>query len=109
MAALDRAHRLGRARDRAFRQVGGVRVADRFVLDRAQAEALRGVVGRLLQAAVVEHQRFGLAVFEEQFAVVGAFEPAADQLPHLAAVEAGAVDQRSGDAHGRLRQGMPVR
>ena len=54
-----------------------MRIADRFVLHRAQAETLRGVVGRLFQPAVVEHQRFGLAVFEEQFAVVGAFKAAA--------------------------------
>ena len=54
-----------------------MRIADRLVLDRAQAEALRGVVGRLLQPAIVEHQHFGLAVFEEQFAVVGALERAA--------------------------------
>ena len=51
-----------------------MRIADRLALDGAQPEALRGVVGRLLQAAVVEHQHLGLAVFEEQFAVVGAFE-----------------------------------
>ena len=52
-----------------------MRIADRVVLHRTQAKALRGVVGRLLQPAVVEHQHFGLAVFEEEFAIVGAFEP----------------------------------
>ena len=68
-------------------------VADRVVLDRAQAEALRGVVGRLLQPAIVEHQRFGLAVFQEQLAVVGARKPARDLVAHLVAVEVGAVEQ----------------
>ena len=70
-----------------------MRIADRLVLHGAQAEALRGVVGRLLQPAVVEHQRLGLAVFEEQLAVVGAFEAALEQALGAALVEAGAVDQ----------------
>ena len=73
-----------------------MRIADRLVLHGAQPEALRGVVGRLLQAAVVEHQHLGLAVFEEQFAVVGAFEAARDDGATRAAVEAGAVDEGGG-------------
>ncbi len=68
-------------------------VADRFILDGAEPEALRGVVGRLLQAAVVEQQRLGLAVLQKQFAIVGPFKAAPDQAGHLAAVEAAAVDQ----------------
>ena len=71
-------------------------IADRLVLHGAQAEALGGVVGRLLEPAVVEHQHLGLAVFEEQFAVVGAFEAAVDQLADADAVEAGAVDEGGG-------------
>ena len=71
-----------------------MRVADRVVLDRAQAEPLRGVVGRLLEPAIVEHQRFGLAVFEEQFAVIGAGKPARHFMTHGVAVEIGAVEQR---------------
>ena len=93
IAALHGAHRLGGARDRLFRDVGGVRIADRLVLDGAQTEALRGVVGRLLEPAVVEHQRLGLAVFEEQLAVVGAVEAARDELARRGAVEAGAVEK----------------
>ena len=99
MAALHCAHRVGGAGERRFRQVGGVGIADRLVLDRAQPEALRGVEGRLLEAAIVEHQHFRLAVFQEQFAVVGAVEAAADQLTHLAAVEPGAVDQGGNVVH----------
>ena len=68
-------------------------IADRLVLDRAQAETLRGVVGRLLEAAVVEHQHLGLLVFEEQFAVVGAFEAAREVAAGGVAVEAGAVEE----------------
>ena len=71
-------------------------VADRLVLDRAQAEALGGVVGRLLEPAVVERQHLGLAVFEEQFAVVGAFEAAGEVPAGGVAVEAGAVEERKG-------------
>jgi hypothetical protein len=70
-----------------------MRVADRIVLDGAQAKALARVVGRLLEPSVVEHQRFGLAVFEEQFAVVGSRKPARDLLANLVAVEIGAVEQ----------------
>ena len=55
-------------------------IADRFVLDRAQAKTLRGVVGRLLEPAVVEHQGFGLAIFEKKLAIVGAVEAAGDDF-----------------------------
>jgi hypothetical protein len=70
-----------------------MRVADGVVLDCAQAKTLRGVIGRLLQSAIVEHQRFGLAIFQEQFAVIGAFEPARDLPADGITVEIGAVDQ----------------
>ena len=93
VAAFHRAHRLGGPRKRGFRHVGGVGIADRLVLHRAQAETLRGVVGRLLEAAIVEHQHFGLAIFQEQFAVVGAVQAAPDQLANLGFVEPGAVDK----------------
>src|ERR1700759_21259 len=76
-----------------------MRVADRVVLHRTQAKSLAGVVGRLLEAAVVEHQGFGLAVFEEQLAVVGALEPAADLAAHGVAVEIGAVEKRGCGVH----------
>ncbi|MGY3121671.1 hypothetical protein ACVWXQ_005608 [Bradyrhizobium sp. S3.14.4] len=71
-------------------------IADRIVLDGAQAKALRGVIGRLLQPPIVEHQRFGLAVFQEQFAVVGTGKPACDLVADLIAVEIGAVEQGGG-------------
>ena len=71
-------------------------IADRFALDGAQAEPLRRVVGRLLEPPVVEHQRFGLAVFEEQFAVVGSPEAMLEVPFHDGTVEAGAVDQGGG-------------
>ena len=70
-----------------------MRIADRLVLDRAQAEALRGVVGRLLEPAIVETERFGLAIFQEQFAVVGAFQPMRDGFADHCAVEPGAVEK----------------
>ncbi len=70
-----------------------MRIADRLALHGAQAEPLRGVVGRLLQAAVVERQRLGLAVFEEQLAVVGAFQAALEQALGAALVEARTGDQ----------------
>jgi hypothetical protein len=105
MAALDRAHGISRARDRRLGDVGGMCVADRLVLDRAQPEALVGVVGCLLEAAVVVDQHFGLPVFEEQFAVVGTIEAAVDQLADAGTVEAGPVKQGSIRVHGRLQSG----
>ena len=76
ITALDGAHGVGGPRNCGLRHVRRVGVADRLVLDGAQTEPLGGVVSRLFQPAVVEHQHFGLPVFEEQFAVVGALEPA---------------------------------
>ena len=91
IAALDRAHRVGRARQRRFGDVGGMGIAHRLVLDRAQPETLVGVVGRLLEPAIVEHQHLGLGVFEIELAVVGAFKPADEVAAGILAVEAGAV------------------
>ena len=96
IAALDGAHRVRGARERGLRQVGGMRIADRLVLDGAQAEALVGVVGRLLEPAVVEDQHLGLGVFEIKLAVVGAFEAAGEMAARVLAVEAGAVEERRG-------------
>ena len=70
-----------------------MRVADSFVLDRPQAETLCGVIGRLLQPAVVEDQILRLSVFEIEFAVVGAVEPARQDAAHLRPVEASPIDQ----------------
>ena len=104
MAALDGAHGVGCPRDRRLGYVRGMRIAYRFVFDGAQAEALGGVVGRLFQPAIVEHQHFGLPVFQEQLAVVGALEPARDDFGKLRTVQTGAVDQRNwGRGHAVLR------
>ena len=73
-------------------------IADRLVLHRAQAEAVGGVVGRLLQAAVVERHHLRLPVFEKQLAVVGAGEAVTDDAGDARLVEAGAVDE--GGGHG---------
>ncbi len=96
IAALDRANRVGGADQGGFREVGSMGVAHRLVLHRAQPETLGGVIGRLFQPAIVEGERFRLAVFEEQFAVVGTFEAARNDGFDAAAVEPGAVDEGSG-------------
>ena len=70
-----------------------MRIADRVVLHRAQTEPLRSVIGRLLQPAIVEYQGFGLAILQEQLAVVGALEPARHFAADEIAVEVGAVNQ----------------
>ncbi len=80
-----------------------MRVADRLVLDGAEPEPLRRIVGRLLQAAVVEHQHLGLAIFEKQLAIVGAVEAARNDLGEPRPVQPGAVDQGGGGmAHGGI-------
>jgi hypothetical protein len=71
-------------------------IADRLVLHRAQSETLRRVVGRLLQAPVVEHQHLGLLVFEEELAVVGAFQGALEMPADLRGIEARTVDEGGG-------------
>ena len=84
-----------------------MRVADRFGLHGAQAKSLRGVIGRLLEPAIVKGQRFGLAIFQEQLAIVGAVQAMTDQLAHFSAVEPGAIDQgRNGGVHSLLQDGV---
>ena len=96
VAAFDRPHRIRRAPDRLLRNLRRMRITDRLVLDRAQAEAVRGVVGRLLQAAIVERHHLRLPVFEEQLAVIGPGKAVADDAGEARFVEAGAVDERGG-------------
>ncbi len=100
IAALHRAHRIRGALDRLLRDLGGMGIADRLVLHRAQPEALRGVVGRLLEAAIVEHHHLRLPVFEEQFAVIGALQPMAEDAGETGLVETGAIDQGCGRGGG---------
>src|SRR6185295_6852114 len=70
-----------------------MRIADRIVLDRAQAKPLAGVVGGLLQPAIVKPQRFGLAILQKQLAIVGPGQPPCDLAPDSIAVEIGAVEK----------------
>ena len=93
IAAAHRVNRVGRTDQRRYRNVGGVGVADRVTLHRAQAKALRGVVGRLLQPRIVEHQHLGLAIFQEHLAVVCASETSRDFAANDVAIKAGAVEQ----------------
>ena len=82
-----------------------MRIADRIVFYGAQPEPLAGVIGRLLQPPIVERQRLGLAVFQEQFPVVGPGKPARQLMAHLVTVEMGAVEQGGCRGHG----GLPLR
>jgi hypothetical protein len=99
IAAADGCDRVCRPDQRRQRNVGRMRVADRVVLHRAQAKALRGVIGGLLQPPIVEHQRLGLGIFQEQLAVIGALEPAGDLVAYRIAVKIGAVEQRGCGGH----------
>ena len=71
-------------------------IADRLVFDRAQAKALRGVVGRLFQAPMSNTRPSDCLLFEEQFAVVGAFQGARQRYLFW-------------PRHGRDRRGREVR
>jgi hypothetical protein len=78
-----------------------MRIADRLALHGAQPKPCAVVVGRLLQAAIVEHQRLGLAVFEEQLAVVRTFQAAGQKGRDARTVEPGAIEERGrGKGHG---------
>ena len=76
-----------------------MRIADRVVLYRPQAETLAGIVGRLLQPSVVEHQGFGLAVFQKQLAVVGTGKTPRDLLADGIPVKLGAIEKRGRGRH----------
>jgi len=79
-----------------------MRIARRFAGHRAQAEALRGVETRGLEAAVVEGEAFALAVFQEQLAVVRAFQGIVDQRLHARPVHAGRSEEEVAVRHGRI-------
>ena len=55
-------------------------IGRRLAGNRPESEALGRVISRALQLAVVIYERFGLPVFEEQFAVVGRSERIAQDL-----------------------------
>jgi hypothetical protein len=69
--------------------------ARRLAGDRAQAEALGGVVGGALELAVVERQALALFVFQEQLAVVAARQRLVDHLGGAALVEAAFVEEQA--------------
>ena len=96
MSAFDGTDRFGSASERGFGQVRGVCITDSFILHSAQAESLHSIVRRLLEAAVVECQGFGLAILEEQFPVIGTIKPTPDNLAHFATIKSGTVDKRGG-------------
>jgi hypothetical protein len=95
IAAFHRAHSVAGALDRRFGNVGSMRIADRFALHCTQAKALRGIVGRLLEPAIVESQGFSLPVFEEEFAVIGAIESARNDLCQALAVQTRTIHKRN--------------
>jgi hypothetical protein len=109
VAAVHRGHRPGGALDRILGKLAGVGVAGRLARDGAQAEALHGVEAGASQAAVVVGETFGLPVFQEQLAVVGARQGFVHQGLEPLPVEPGAVEEDlvggGHMAHGGLRRG----
>ena len=71
-------------------------IADSLVLDGAQTKSLVGIVGRLLEPAVVEDRALGLGIFKIKLAVVGAFEAVGEVPSRIPAVEPGALEKRHG-------------
>ena len=70
-----------------------MRITDGVGLDGSQAEALGRIVGPLLEAAVVEHEGFGLPVFEKELAIIRALEGTREMSLRASSVEAGAVEE----------------
>src|SRR5262249_5885904 len=83
----------GRAPERAFGEIRGMGITDRFVFYCPQPKSLDRIVSCLLEPAIVESQSLCLAVFEEQFPIVGALQPPPNELADLPAVEARGVDE----------------
>src|SRR6185312_8356570 len=92
--ASDGAHRVGGAADRRLGKLGGMREAGRLARQRAQAEALRGIEGRALDAAIVEGDAFRLAVFEIELAVIHAVERFRDDRLDTIAIHAGVGEKQ---------------
>ena len=87
MTGANRPDRGDGAADGLFAEFGSVGVTGRFAAYRAQAETLAGVEIRNLKPTVIERETLGLAIFEEQFAVVGAVQRLIDQTADTGAVE----------------------
>jgi hypothetical protein len=75
-------------------KIRGMGVARCFASDSAQAKALRRVEARTLDAAVIERQALGLAVFEIEFAVVHAGQSLGDDRLDPARLHAGAREKQ---------------
>ncbi len=69
-------------------------IAGRLARDRAQPEALGRVERRAPEAAIVEGERFGLAIFEKQLAVVGAVERIIDNGLYPGSIHPGAGEEQ---------------
>src|SRR4029077_17872118 len=115
LAGLAGTHRLDRG-DGALQGLlverRGMGEARRLAGDRAQAEALGGVVRGAFELAVVERQALALLVFEEQLAVVAARQRLVDHLGGAALVEAALAEKQavgSGEMVDRLAHGMPLK
>ena len=79
VTGLDGADRPDRAAQRRLAQLRAVGAADRLTGDRAQAEPLAGIERGALEPAVVEAEALGLAILEEQLAVVDPVQPFGEQ------------------------------
>ena len=78
-------------------------IAGGFPRHRPEAEALGGVETGRLQPVIVKGERFGLAVFQEKFPVVGARQGGIQLVLDAGAVHAGAGKEQIGIGHDALR------
>ena len=77
VARVDRLHGRAGPPDGFLAELRGVGVSRGLPGNRPQPEPLIGVEAGALDAAVVERDRFGLGVFQEQLAVIGAVQASA--------------------------------
>ncbi len=71
-------------------------VAHGLVLDGPETKTLVGIVGCLLEPAIVEEERLGLGIFKIQLAVVGAFDAVCEMAARIPAIKPGALEERHG-------------
>jgi hypothetical protein len=99
------AHGAGGAGDGVLGNLGCMGIAGGFPRHRPQAKALAGVESRRFQPAIVKGERFGLAVFQVQFPVIGPFQRLIHGLLDPPPVHAGAAEEKIVVGHVSLRSG----
>src|SRR5439155_23789094 len=87
ISAFHRPHGVSRTRKRGIRQLRGMGITHGLLLDGAEAKSLVGIVGCLLEPAIVEDERLGLGIFKIKLAVIGTFNGVPEMAARIPAVD----------------------